>query len=107
MLATKIAKHNARMLQREVEDLNKKIFIEIKRIIYENGGVISDSTKGKSKVFTAAALPLGPALMRITKVEGGPEHILVYGIVNNREEMICTRNLDTMCNVLEFIELCM
>ena len=107
MLAIKIAKHNARMLQGEVKDLNKKIFIEIKRIIYENGGVISDSTKGKSKVFTAAALPLGPALMQITKVEGSSEHILVYGIVNNREEMICTRNLDTMCNVLEFIELCM
>ena len=107
MLAIKIAKHNARMLQREVEDLNKKIFIEIKRIIYENGGVISDSTKGKSKVFTAAALPLGPALMRITKVEGGSEHILVYGIVNNREEMIYSRNLDIMYNVLEFIELCM
>lgn len=107
MLATKIAKHNARMLQREVKDLNKKIFIEIKRIIYENGGVISDSTKGKSKVFTAAAMSTGPALMQITKVEGGSEHILVYGIVNNREEMIYSRNLDIMYNVLEFIELCM
>lgn len=107
MLAIKIAKHNARMLQREVEDLNKKIFIEIKRIIYENGGVISDSTKGKSKVFTAAALPTGPALMQITKVEADLGYVLVYGIIDGKEELVSTRNMDVMFNVLEFIESCM
>lgn len=107
MLEIKIAKHNARMLQREVEDLNKKIFLEIKRIIHENGGVISDSTKGKSKVFTAAALLTGPALMQITKVEADLGYVLVYGIIDGKEELVSTRNMDIMFNVLEFIESCM